>query len=351
MIFQLCEACNRHGIESHVLYLSASGQVKDYEPYHNHVIHSSKLDCDVASTGISMSSLKKLKALAATVDIIHYHFPWPFMDVAHFTCRINKPSIVTYHSDIVKQKYLLKLYEPLMNKFLSSVDLIVASSPNYTQSSSVLVKHRKNTCVIPFGLDDNAAPKGKGGGKKRWEHRLGKEFFLFVGALRYYKGLDFLLEAAAKTKLTVVIAGGGKEELKLKERARDLGLDNIHFVGMVSDEDKFTLLSMAKAFVFPSHLRSEAFGISLLEAAMLGKPMISCEIGTGTTFINRHEETGLVIPPRDVGALVEAMNRLSDNEELCKQFGAAARQRFEELFSVDVMARKYVEKYREVIEA
>src|SRR5690606_17794728 len=115
--------------------------------------------------------------------------------------------------------------------------------------------------------------------------------------LRYYKGLHFLIEAASKTAATIVIAGSGPEEIQLKSLAADKGLTNVHFLGRISDDDKSALLQACRGFVFPSHLPSESFGISLLEAAMAGKPMISCEIGTGTSYVNIHQQTGWVIEP------------------------------------------------------
>ena len=127
-----------------------------------HHVHRAKLDLQLASTGFSYSALGRLRALAAQADIINYHFPWPFMDLVHFLSGMNKPSVVTYHSDIIRQKHLLKLYRPLMHRFLSSADRIVAASPNYLATSDVLTHYRDKTSIIPYGLDkaDGADRKG-----------------------------------------------------------------------------------------------------------------------------------------------------------------------------------------------
>src|SRR4051812_23759578 len=130
--------------------------------------------------------------------------------------------------------------------------------------------------------------------------------------LRYYKGLHILLEAVQGTGYPVVIVGSGPVERELKEHAARLRLKHIHFPGVLSEEDKVALLRLCYAVAFPSHLRSEAFGISLLEGAMYGKPMISSEIGTGTSYVNEHRHTGLVVPPGDPVAFREAMRRLWD---------------------------------------
>lgn len=348
VIFQLAEGCIEHGVESEVLSLSREGSMRGRRVA-NHIGHCSKLDIQVASTGFSLSAFKDFKELARKADIIHYHFPWPFMDLVHFLSRLNKPTVLTYHSDIVKQKNLLKVYSPLMHRFLSDVDIVIASSPNYVASSPTLQMFKDKVSVIPFGLDRGTYPVSSLEKLKFWRDRFSERFFLFVGALRYYKGLEFLLEAAHKTKLPVVILGRGPLELELKAHAGRLGLDNVHFLGALPDEDKFALLTLCYTLIFPSHLRSEAFGISLLEGAMYGKPMISCEIGTGTTYINISEETGLVVPPQNSEALAGAMMRLWNNPDQAAAMGEAAAIRCQNYFSADSMINAYTNLYRSLV--
>lgn len=177
---------------------------------------------------------------------------------------------------------------------------------------------------------------------------MGKKFFLFIGVLRYYKGLHILLEAARGTNFPVVIVGAGPIEQELKNQAVQLGLSNIHFLGFVPDEDKVALLTLCYGVVFPSHLRSEAFGISLLEGAMYGKPMISSEIGTGTTFINIADETGLVVPPSDPDALRHAMQYLWDHPQEAAKMGRRAEERYWKHFTAEQMVEAYVKLYREL---
>jgi len=184
-----------------------------------------------------------------------------------------------------------------MHQFLKRVDRIVATSPNYVESSQTLQRYRDKVRIIPIGLDETTYPCPTDEKLAYWRKRVGQRFFLFVGALRYYKGLAFLLESLRLTSFPVVVIGTGPEEAELKALSQRYGLTGIRFLGGLPDEDKVALLSLCYGLVFPSHLRSEAFGISLLEGAMFSKPMISCEIGTGTTFINVAGETGLTQPP------------------------------------------------------
>lgn len=348
VIFQLAEQGRRYGVEAEVLALSARGAARG-ETVAGHLVHRSPLDFYLASTGFSMAAFRDFAELAARADIVHYHFPWPFMDLVHFASRLNKPSLMTYHSDIVKQRFLLQLYRPLMNRFMQSVDHIVVTSPNYLATSPVLERYRDKISIIPIGLDKDTYPVPAPVLQASWRERLGGKFLLFVGAIRYYKGLHILLDALAGVDYPLAIVGAGPIEQALKAQAQALGLKNVHFLGSLPDEDKVALLMQCYAMVFPSHLRSEAFGISLLEGAMYGKPMISSEIGTGTTYINIHGETGLVVPPSDAVALRGALQQLWHDPVLAARMGAAALQRYQALFTAGTMMEKYAGCYQSLL--
>ena len=350
VINQIARGSNKLGVQTDVLSLTPQRAARTIE-IDGYFVHRAKLDFQIASTGFSASVFWRFSQLAKHADVIHYHFPWPFMDVVHFATRVKKPTVVTYHSDIIKQQKLLKLYRPLKNKFLASVDRIVATSPNYLGSSNVLAKFSDKVSVIPIGLDKTTYPTPTPERLGYWRDNLGPKFFLFVGVLRYYKGLHILIEAAQGTDYPIVIVGAGPIEAELKAQAAQLGLRNIHFLGQLSDEDKVALLTLCYGVVFPSHLRSEAFGISLLEGAMYGKPMISSEIGTGTTFINIADETGLVVPPNDHLALKQAMQYLWEHPQQAAEMGKRAEERYWTHFTADQMVQSYVELYDDLIKS
>lgn len=348
VIRQMCVGTGRLGVRNEVLTLTRQKEKRDVE-FEGHKVRLLPLDFEISSTGFSLAAFGELARMAQEADVVHYHFPWPFMDLAHFMSRIKKPSLVTYHSDIVRQKQLLRLYQPLKQRFLQSVDTIVATSPNYMASSAVLERYRDKTRVITYGLDKTIYPEPDQARMDKWRARIGERFFLFVGVLRYYKGLHILLDAVANTDYPVVIVGAGPIETELKAHAERLGLTHVLFVGALDEADKVALLTLCYAMVFPSHLRSEAFGISLLEGAMYGKPMISSEIGTGTTYINIDAETGLVVPPSDPQAFGEAMRTLWDNPELAQAMGKRAEARYWELFTAEQMAKSYTALYHELV--
>ena len=345
-IRHLTHVSAQQGCENVVLSL-AKGEVANVEGPSYKLVQA-KEDFNVASTGFSVSSFKLFAELAKSADVVHYHFPWPFMDVVHFATRIQKPTVVTYHSDIVRQKVLKCLYSPLQRLFLNDVDAIVATSPNYLESSPVLARYRHKSTSIPLGLEQSMYPVSEADKIQELRGRYGR-FFLFVGVLRYYKGLEFLLRAVEGTDWPLLIVGAGPLEQELMRVASERQLHNVHFIGQVTEQEKVNLFEACYAVVFPSHLRSEAFGISLLEAAMFGKPMVCSEIGTGTSFINQHDVSGIVVPPGDAPAMRRAMAALWESPELAARYGAAARERYLKVFTSHSMGEAYVKLYRDLI--
>ena len=305
--------------------------------------------CDLGG----IAAIREFAKCCEVSDIVHYHFPWPFGDILHAIGHPQIPAVMTYHSDVVRQKILGKIYAPLMWRTLKAMRIIVATSPAYARTSPVLYHPsiREKVRVIPSGIVEESYPKEADHGVfDRIKLIQGEPHFLFIGVLRYYKGLHTLVQAARHVDAKIVIAGSGPEEQALKELLLQTGGRNVIFAGQISDTEKVALLQSCLALVLPSHLRSEAFGMVLVEAAMFGKPQISCEIGTGTSYVNVHEETGIVVPPEAPDDLAQAMNQLLRETSMAKGMGLAARARYERLFSGDALGKAYADLYRDVAE-
>ena len=336
-----------HGIESRVAYLAPGTRVAGVR-HKGIAAYRFPLQWKMASTGLSLPFLFGYRRLAAWADVLHFHFPWPYADVVHAVSGVSKPFVVTYHLDVTRQRTLGILYAPVRTWFLRRAAKVIATSENYVQSSPVLRGFRKKPTVIPLGIEDAALAAPHPARTAYWRHRFGRGFVLFVGVLRYYKGLDVLLEAAAAIKGRIVIVGSGPCEQSLQRQARASRLSHVSFVGAVDALDKDALFRLSSLFVFPSHIRSEAYGLALLEALMYGKPSVSCEIGTGTSFVNRHGETGLVVPPGKPRELGEAVNRLLMNRQERETFGKNARKRYLEHFTADAMSAGYAREYHQI---
>jgi glycosyltransferase involved in cell wall biosynthesis len=351
-IRQIASCSHNYGTESRVYTLSRNPTPTELDFQGIKVIRARSW-AEPASCNLGgLSAFQRFKQAADWADVIHYHFPWPFADLLELLMHPNKPKVMTYHSDIVRQKTLMKLYHPLMQHMLGKMDRIIPTSETYAKTSPILsqivVKDRIK--VIPLGIDEQSYPNTT---SQEIIHRLGlkenEPFFLFIGVLRYYKGLHTLIEAASKVQARIVIAGSGPENEHLREQALRCNASNVIFAGQISDSEKSILLQRCLAFVLPSHLRSEAYGMVLVEACMMGKPMISCEIGTGTSYVNQHDETGLVIAPESPEALAQAMCTLTSDKALAEKFGHHARQRYQKLFSGPALGQAYSTLYRDIM--
>ncbi len=352
-IRQIALSTSHFNVESRIFTLSPTPTPEEFVRPEGKVVrsrsHIAPSSCDLGG----FEAFQNFSQQARWADVLHYHFPWPFADLLHFGKRVKKPAIMTYHSDVINKGILGSLYTPLMLKMIASMDAVVSTSKAYANSSPVLKKYvaQERLHIIPLGIDEGSYSDFT----EKAEHidldnRFNVEkgrYFLFVGVLRSYKGLKILVQAAAKSKLPVVIAGSGPEHDSLSRLAQ--GKDNIRLIGQVSNAEKIALLKGCRAAVLPSNFRSEAFGVFLIEAAMCGKPMISCEIATGTSYVNKHQESGFVVPPNDIGALAQAMQDIWNNNDLTQNLGLAARRRYDRLFSDKIQGDQYGRLYKALI--
>ncbi|WED22022.1 glycosyltransferase [Vibrio sp. JC009] len=336
----------QYGVETKILSLSDEHD-KAFLHDGSEIILKKK-SWEIASNGFSLGLISEFKKLAEWADIIHYHYPWPTGDILNLFDK-NTPSVLTYHSDIVRQKFLKVLYSPLERYFLKHVTRIAPTSPQYVASSKTLSEYKDKIEVIPLGIDPSAYGKCPDELIETWKNSVGDSFFLFVGVLRYYKGLEFLIKAAEINRLPVVIAGDGPLRKELESLVREKGLANVKFVGFISEEDKVALLNLCQAFVFPSHLRSEAFGVSLLEAQLFKKAIISCDVGTGSSYVNIDGETGLVVEKENYQQISDAMITLNENMELRQQLGKNGYERFNNLFTAEILTKSYYKLYTSLL--
>lgn len=351
VIRQIVLSTGKKGCSSKVL--TVSGEVSDVDvvSYESVEVVRLPLLIDFASSSVPRKGWGVVKGLFEWADIIHYHFPWPVADLMHFLFKKNKKTVVTYHSDIVKQKNMLRVYKPIMMRFLDDVDSIVATSPMYLKGSPVLSKFEEKTTIIPIGIEVEPFVNVKSSLLDEWQKKVGNNFFFFIGVLRYYKGLDVLIKAAAINGLPVVISGDGPEREGLEKLKNKLNAFSVIFTGRISDNDKFALLSLCQAFVLPSYLRSEAFGVCLLEAQRLSKPLITADIGSGMSYVNIDGVTGIHVAPKSSEGLSAAMVKISKDDAFAKNLGANARKRFEEKFTSNKMGTSYVELYHKLMTA
>ncbi len=313
------------------------------------VVRAARL-ATVASTPLSLALPWRLSR--ESPDIVHLHFPYPVGEVSQWLFRRGRRSVMTYHSDIVRQSSVLRFYRPLMRRVLSRMDAIVAGSPPMARSEYLLPMPGK-VHVIPYGIPlarfaEPPAPDILAQARARYRPASGKPVLLFVGRLRYYKGLDTLLAALPRidADARLLVAGTGPMAREWQALAANLGLEQrIRWLGEVSDGELPALYRSADLYVLPAGHRSEAFGLAMVEAMASGLPAVCTELGTGTSYINVDGLTGRVVPPRDPGALATAINDLLADPEQRLRMGAAAREHARSEFAAETMVARVLALY------
>ena len=342
----LAEAQVKRGLAVTVLVTSPTSSTSVHDLNGVRVMKAGRL-ATVASTPLSIALPRLLSR--ERPDITHLHFPYPVGELSQLFFGKGNPLVLTYHSDVVRQRQILRFYRPFLMKVLRAADRIIATSDRYVESSPFLGKVRHKCRVIPLAIDQAPFERVDSSDTRRIREAYGEPLLLFVGKLRYYKGLQYLLEAMKDIPARLLIAGTGPMEREWKDLAASLGLgEKVVFLGEVDDGELPALYHGCDIFVLPASERSEAFGLVQVEAMASGKPVVSTELGTGTSFVNIHNETGLVVPPRDVPTLRNAILTLLANEGLRREMGAAARLRALREFSLPTMVTRTLDIYGEL---
>ncbi len=265
------------------------------------------------------------RRLARDADVVHVHSPFPLGEAAVRSLPRNIRLLATHHSDVVRQRFLLRFYAPLYRVFLDRVDLILPTSSAYAASSPWLRTRLGKCRTLPLGVDTRRFhPASSASSDAPSAFRL-----LFVGKLRYYKGLDTLLSAMADLpdSIRLDIVGSGPKGPEWQALSRRLGLDaRVRFHGEIPDADLPAVYRSADLFVLPCNCRAEAFGTVLAEALASGLPCLTCEVGSGTSSVVRDGVTGRVVPPSDPAALATAIRQLAADRPALAEMARAARE-------------------------
>jgi rhamnosyl/mannosyltransferase len=297
------------------------------------------------ATGFA-SQIKKSKA-----DVFHCHFPNPTGELGFLAAKPEGKLVVTYHSDIVRQKLLLKFYRPLLERFLDRADKVLVNSPNQIKGSVFLQRIKEKCVIVPFGLTNDWLKPTPQMMKQAdlIREKYGPRIALFIGRLIYYKGVDYLIKAMQKVDGKAIVVGEGPLEAELRKLAKDCGVeDKIVFAGFAPQDELAAYYHACDVFVLPSIEPSEAYGAVQLEAHACGKPVICTDLPTGVPFVNQDGVTGLVVPVRDESALAGALTKLLDDDELRNKLGTQAKERFESDFTADAMVERILKVYRDV---
>lgn len=292
------------------------------------------------SCPLSGQFVRKFREMAAKSDVVHIHVPFPLADAALLLSGFKGKVIVSWHSDVVKQKKLLMLYKPFMKSLLKRADRILVATEGHIDGSAYLPEFRDKCVIVPYGIvpEDytSVAPEDYLTQKCTYKDSIK---VMFSGRLVYYKGIDVLINAFPSVKnCELFICGEGELEPMLRDSVAVQGMsDRVHFLGFLPEKDLRRAFADCDIFVLPSVERSEAFGIVQLEAMVCGKPVINTSLPSGVPFVSIHGETGITVPPSDSAALAFAINRLANDSELREKMGSAAAERVKTIFSENIV--------------
>ncbi|MCP4360961.1 MAG: glycosyltransferase [Chloroflexi bacterium] len=298
----------------------------------------------VASTPLSPEMPFKLPQIQA--DIVHLHSPYPVGEMSQLLRGGKRPYVITYHSDVVKQQTVLRFYRPFLKRVLDRAAQIIVSNDNYIHSSEYLRPLAAKCTVIPFAVDvarfQTAIPSLP---------PTDVPTFIFVGAHRYYKGVDDLLRAMVDVNGRCLIGGDGPRRAEWEALAHELHITGkVQFLGKIPDEELPRFFAAGDVFVLPSNSRAESFGIVLQEAMAAGRPCVTTELGTGTSWLVQDGVSGLVVPPQNPEALAAALNRLAADADLRGRMGKAGQQRAAAEFTMERMLSRIDTVYLQALE-
>jgi len=283
---------------------------------------------------ISFDFFLKFKNYIQSTDILFIQHPFPLATIAHLLFAREKPTVIWYHADIERQKIANFFFAPFLTMSLRRAKKIFVASRNTMQHSRYLKPFHEKCSIIPFGID---AARFKDSPEvlsaaELIKKQFGESIVLSVGRLVPYKGYEYLIKAMKNVPANLLIVGSGGLRSELESIAKREGLSKkVFFIDSVSDPIPYYFA--CDLFVLPSIYKTEAFGVVQLEAMACGRAVINTSLPTGVPEVSIGGETGYTVPPRDVGALREAIAAIIGDSSLRGKFGAAARKRALGVFS------------------
>lgn len=286
-------------------------------------------------------------------DVINTHFAVPSGPVGFILGRMfHVPNILSLHGgDIYDPSKKLSPHKNLVFRFivrfiLKNADAILSNSSNTRDNAIKYYNPGKDITIIPIAFNPPQAITGR-----RSDYRIGKNDFVVttLGRLVKRKSINTLIQALHEIpnpRLRLLVAGDGPDKQALEELTESLNMGSrIRFLGYISEEEKWKILSISDIFVLPS--LHEGFGIVFMEAMHTGLPIVCTDHGGQTDFL-KHEKNALLVPVSDVTALRDAILRFMREKMLYDTCSQANRKKIRE-FHVDSIAAKHIDIFNRFV--
>jgi rhamnosyl/mannosyltransferase len=353
VMFDITEQLNSNGFSCDVLcsspiYKDETHKIKNY------TVFRTKSFGKLFSTSITPKMIFKLREIICDYDIVHIHLPDPMANLALFCAnKSGVKVIIHWHSDIINQKLLLKLYTPLQNWLLNRADAVIATTPNYITSSEFLNTYKHKCVAIPIGIDgDKLTYTNTEVESIRGLYR-NKHIIFALGRLAYYKGFSYLVESAKylSDDFVLLIGGSGDlhDDLQRLIHQNKLG-EKVKLIGRIEDSVLGNYYQACDVFCLPSIVKTEAFGVVQIEAMSFGRPVVATKIeGSGVSWVNQHEVTGLNVIPKCPHSLAKAFQSILFSNDKYRSYSKNALERFQMHFKREQMASEILKVYSTVM--
>jgi glycosyltransferase involved in cell wall biosynthesis len=308
----------------------------------------------------AISPMQVIKAISMhrqqAFDVVHLHFPNPLAHLASFLLPSSIKRVITWHSDIIRQKRLLAMYLPFLRRIALRADALIAATPAHFTSSTQIPSSLPITKrhVIPYGRDfsdltlttTTAELCASIKTKAKLVSTSGHIIFA-LGRHVYYKGFDVLLDAMQHIDAQLILGGDGPLKAELQQQAERLGITHkVIFTGSIPEANLAAYFNACDVFCLPSVEQSEAFGLVQLEAMACGKPVVCTQLNNGVNVVNQAGVTGLAVPVRDAAALAEALNTLLNDDAMRSKLGQQAQTHVISSYSLTAMSNSHVALYQ-----
>jgi len=307
----------------------------------------------VGSVAVSPTLPLWMRRLRSDVMVIHEPNPWAL--AAHAIARPKGKLVVWFHAEVVRPQWRYRaFYRPFLRRVLWRADRIIVASPPVAEYADELKDFRDKCVVIPYAIEPEPWPPSDDVQRRVREIRADRTdlLVLFVGRMVPYKGVDVLLRALEQVAgARAILVGEGPLKATWQQLAADLGIaSRVEFAGEVGQTELTALYNACDILVLPSVTRAEAFGMVQIEAMACRKPVVSTSLPSGVPWVNRDGETGIVVPPGDVGALRDALRTLAADPALRAQMGERGRARVLTDFTIERMVGQTAALYTSLVE-
>ncbi len=352
--FNIAEGLNEAGVQCDVLCFNEEHRYRE-DSYSGYRVYRVKSYGKRASIEIAPGLFNKFGDLKDRYDLIHIHMPNPMANLAVLISRPTAKIALYWHSDIVRQKYLLKIYEPLLRWLINRADVVIGATESHLRDSDYADMFRSKGVVIPYCFNaDDFCERVDTGLLKNLSDRYGSKRIVFsVGRLIYYKGFDYLIRSARhlSDEYVILIGGEGEQKAYLEAIIEKEGLQGkVILLGKIRDNELPTYYKLCDIFCLPSIYRAEMFGMVQLEAMAFGKPVVSTRIErSGVSLVNRDGVTGIVVDPRNEKMLADAFVKLMSNADLYQAMSEKARTVVREDYAKGKLMSRLIETYTNIV--